>query len=97
MLGHANRLETAKVLDFIQLSKKVNISKLMVPDGILGKTVLDINMRRRFGLNIIAIENGGSVIENVSPDYVFRTGDVLFLSGGRDGIIQLAQWTDKGR
>lgn len=93
----ANRLETAKVLDFIQLSKKVNISKLMVPDGILGKTVLDINMRRRFGLNIIAIENGGSVIENVSPDYVFRTGDVLFLSGGRDGIIQLAQWTDKGR
>ena len=51
----ANRLETTRALDFIQLSEKINISKIAAPEKIVGKTVLEINFRQ-FGLNIIAIE-----------------------------------------
>ena len=35
----ANRLETSRVLDFIQLSQKINISKLRIPKRCIGKTV----------------------------------------------------------
>ena len=51
----AHRLETAKMLDYIQLSSKVNISKLIVPDKMVGQTVQSVNLRGRFELNIIAI------------------------------------------
>ena len=51
----AGRLETSRMLDIIQLSEKINISKLQVPDCIIGKSVLDINFRSGFGLNIIAV------------------------------------------
>jgi trk system potassium uptake protein TrkA len=91
----AHRLETAKMLDFIQLSEKINISKVVLPSHAVGKTVLELDLRSRFGLNIIAIENGGTLIESVRPDYVFRDKDILFLSGGKEGFAKLTDWTNK--
>ena len=80
----AHRLETSQALDFVQLSEKINISK----------TVVEVNLRNRFGLNIIAIENGGVVEEAIRPDYIFRTGDILYLSGSKEGFNKLAAWVN---
>ncbi len=90
----ANRLESSRVLDFIQLSEKINISKVPVPSRIVGKTVVEANIRKKFGQNIIAIENDGEVCERIMPDYIFRENDVLFLSGGKDGVIALTEWAE---
>ena len=88
----ASRIETSRVLDLVQLSEKINVSKLLLPERAVGKTVLEANLRSRFGLNIIAIENGGAVIEMIKPDYVFRKNDILFLSGSKDGLLKLSEW-----
>ena len=90
----AHRLETSRSLDFIQLSEKINISKFLVPEHAVGKSVIEINLRSRFGLNIIGIENNGAVIDAVKPDYIFREGDVLFLSGSKNGFRKLTEWTN---
>ena len=90
----AHRLEAARVLDYVQLSEKINISKIMLPPQAVGKTVLEVNLRARFGVNIVAIENGGTVIEMVRPDYAFREKDILYLSGSKEGMIKLADWTN---
>ena len=91
----ANRLETSSVLDFIQLSEQINISKLRIPAQAVGKTVLQLNLRSRFGLNIIAIENSGAVMETVQPEYVFRANDILVLSGSREGLLRLNEWAER--
>lgn len=91
----AHRLETSKMLDFIQLSEQLNISKLMIPDKIVGETVLSVNLRKKYGVNIIAIENGGSLTEAVTPDYVFRPGDILFISGKKGDLNRLSDWSEK--
>lgn len=88
----ASRLETSRDLDIIQLSEKINISKIEVPAQIVGKTVIDSNLRSEFGLNIIAIENNGTVLETIRPNYVFRHEDVLFLSGSKSGLLKMNQW-----
>ena len=90
----ANRLETTRALDFIQLSEKINISKIAAPEKIVGKTVLEINFRQ-FGLNIIAIENNGAVIDIINPDYVFFKNDILFLSGSKEGIFKVNEWVNR--
>lgn len=90
----AHRLGTSKMLDFVQLSERVNISKLIIPDKIIGKTILKVNLRGRFGLNIIAIENNGAVIESIIPDYVFQKGDILFVSGSQAGLNHLSEWAE---
>ncbi len=88
----ANRLEASRMLDYIQLSEKLNISKLMVPEKMVGRSVLEVNLRREFGVNIIAVENDGVLEEIVSPTYQFRKGDILFLSGSKAGLSRLSQW-----
>ncbi len=90
----ANRLEASRMLDYIQLSEKLNISKLLAPEKIVGKTVLEVNLRKHFGINIIAVENDGNLNEVVSPEYIFRRGDILFVSGSRDGLNRLSVWAE---
>ena len=91
----ANRLENTKMLDFIQLSERINISKQRVPSKCTGKTVKEIDFRARFGLNIIAIENsGGDIVDEVRPDYIFKKNDILFLSGSLDGLYNLQEWDE---
>ncbi len=91
----ASRLETTTVLDFVQLSEKINVTKMLVPTVFVGQTVVEANFRAKFNLNIIAVENNGVVIEAVKPDYTFRANDILFLSGSRQGLLQLSEWIEK--
>ena len=86
----ANRLENSKVLDFIQLSEQINISKLQVPHNFIGKSIEESGIRPKFGLNVIAIENSGQVEEIIKPSYVFRDGDVLIVSGNKENVLRLA-------
>lgn len=91
----ASRLETERMLDFVQLSEKINVSKMVVPDKFIGKSVADINLRKHFGVNIIAIENNDNVNDIITPDYIFKQNDILFLSGSKDGILELSVWSKK--
>lgn len=91
----ASRLENARELDIIALSEKINISKIEVPGKLVGLSVKEAMLPSKFSLNIIAIENDGAVINSVTPDYIFRERDILFLVGGRDGILKMNKWADE--
>ena len=91
----ANRLVNNSVLDFIQLSEKINISKLLTPDALIGRTVQEVGLRSNFNLNIIAIQNGADVLEHVVPTYRFQTGDILIVSGNKEGIQRFSEWANR--
>ena len=86
----AHRLESSRMLDFVSLSEKVNISKLVCPTNFVGKSVQSINPRCEYGVNIIAIESGKALIEIVQPEYVFKKGDILFLTGSKEALTKLS-------
>ena len=88
----ASRLETSRTLDFVQLSERINVSKIQIPEKAVGMSVLQVDFRSRFGLNIIAIEHNGVVIEIVTPDYIFQRNDILFLAGSKEGLLKLDHW-----
>ncbi len=92
----AHRLESSSVLDFVQLSEKVNISKIIVPDSIADKTVLAVDFRGKFGINIIAIENHSGVQQKINPGYKFQKGDILYVSGDKPSLSHFMEWAKKG-
>ncbi len=88
----ANRLEMGQGFDFIELSDSVKVAKINVPSEFVGKSILEVSLRENFGLNIIAIENGGVVVDTIRPTYVFNEGDVLYLCGSKKSISSISNW-----
>ena len=88
----ASRLRANMVLDFVQLNEQINIYKAILPEALVGKTVISSGLRTKFELNIIAIQNDEGVKDMISPDYIFREGDILFLAGSKEGFKALTEW-----
>ena len=77
----ARSLHSHNVLDYIELSEAYGILEVPAPQGWIGKTLKELNVRAKLGVNIIAVENGEKT--NVSPaaDYCIRSGDILVVLG----------------
>ena len=82
---HAQRLGRSlyshNVLDYIELSEAYGILEVPAPKPWVGKSLKELNVRAKLGVNIIAVENGKKT--NVSPpaDYAIREGDIMVVLG----------------
>ena len=77
----ARSLSTPNVLDYIELSEDYGILEIPAPKGWIGKTLKELNIRAKLGVNIIAVENNKKT--NVSPaaDYQIQQEDILVVLG----------------
>ncbi len=77
----ARNLSSPNVLEYIELSDDYGIIEVPAPAKWVGKSLKDLNVRAKLGVNIIAIKQGESI--NVSPgaDYAISNGDVMVVLG----------------
>lgn len=90
------RLLSGNFLDYIPLDHSVQITQIRIPERMVGKTVEQIQLRRKYGLNIIAIESGSETTIEVQPDYQLKDGDIIVVIGKADNINTFEVW-DKDR
>lgn len=82
---HADRLakylSCPNVLDYIELSDEYGIIEIPAPKAWIGKTLKELNVRAKLGVNIIAVKKGKKI--NVSPaaDYSIAAEDVMVVLG----------------
>ena len=55
--------------------------RIQVSQKLIGTTIQDMNIRRRYGVNIIAVEHDGHTDVNFEAEYCFREGDVINVVG----------------
>ena len=82
----ANSLTSPNVLEYIELSRDYGIVEVPAPRSWTGKTIRELNVRARLGVNIIAIQRDGQVDVSPSADYLVRSGDVMVLLGDYDAL-----------
>ncbi len=75
------KLLSQNFFDYISLDDSVEIRQLPVSSKMIGRSIEELGIRRKYGLNIIAIENNSSTTIEVLPDYRFREGDVMVAIG----------------
>lgn len=77
----ARSLASFNVLDYIELSDDYGIIDLPAPKTWVGKTLRELNVRAKLGVNILAVKQDGKI--NVSPaaDYAICQGDVMVVLG----------------
>lgn len=85
------RLVSSNVLDFIFLDNQVEIQQVMVGENMVGHSVQEYNIRKKYGLNIIAIEQGDNTEIEISPDYRFASRDIIVVIGKIENIRRFEQ------
>lgn len=83
----AIRCTSDHILDYIELDEDYSIFELTVPEEWCGMTVLQIDIRRKYGINVLGIKEDGKLDMNITPDTVLsRSMSILVL--GRLKAIQ---------
>ena len=77
----AKSLASRNVLDYIELSEDYGIIDVPAPKSWWDKSLIELNVRAKLGVNILAIKRNGDI--TVSPGAEFRIleGDILVVLG----------------
>lgn len=73
------------VFDYIKLSPEYAIYEATVPNEWIGKTVLDINIRKTHGINILASKKNDE-LTLMSPSHVFFEDETVLMLGTDDNL-----------
>jgi trk system potassium uptake protein TrkA len=75
------------IMDYIELDEQHAIFEVKVPEAWLGKTVGAMDVRKRYGINILALKRGGISNFTVTPDTML-SGDTTLLALGELGALR---------
>ena len=77
----AKSLASPNVLDYIELSKDYGIIEVPAPALWQNKSLIELNVRPKLGLNILAIKREGGIVVSPAADFRILLGDVLVVLG----------------
>ncbi len=82
----AHSLISSNILDYLELSEEHSIVEVKVGRKMRGKTLVQLNIRAKFGCNVVAIKQGKQM--NVSPGaaYELQGNDILIVIGADKDI-----------
>ncbi len=86
----AVRYNVGNIFDYIPLSGEYSIYEIAIPDGWKGNTILSLDLRKKYGINIIAVKYFDGTVKIMPPaDYEFRTGDRVTVIGRADDVFKI--------
>ena len=77
----AIRYTADHIRDYIQVDEAHAIFEVEVPENWISKTIGQLDIRKKFGINIVAIREDGKINMAISPNTVFRSGTTLLVLG----------------
>jgi trk system potassium uptake protein TrkA len=85
----AHNLVSSNLLDFIELSPDYSVIEIQAPTDWYGKEILDLDVRSKYGINIMAIKSVDDI--NISPNAKdkIKEGDVLLCIGNTEDLARL--------
>ena len=85
----AKSMITSGVVDLMQLGDDFQIMEIRTPSKWAGNTLVGLNVRRKYGISILAIHRGGSYLVSPSADLQLEADDTLLVIGKEDDIEDL--------
>jgi trk system potassium uptake protein TrkA len=96
----ASKLITPQILDKIDLTPGYSLASVVAPHSFHEKTVLDLQLRQKYGVNLVSIKRGdnvedasqrGEIINVPFPETVIYMGDTLMITGSDESLAQLPE------
>ena len=82
----AIRCTSDHILDYIELDNDYSIFELSVPGEWCGKTVIQVDIRKKYGINILGVRSDGELNMNITPDTLLTSKKSILVLGSLKAI-----------
>lgn len=82
----AHNIVSNNVLDYLELSDEHSIAEIVASSKLGGNSILDLNIRAKYGINIVAIKRGNDILVSPQADELIYAGDILIIIGADTDI-----------
>ena len=83
----AIRYSSNHIFDYIEIDDQHAIFEVEIPEGWIGKSVGELDIRRKYGINILGIKRAGKTEVSITPDTVL-SGETTILALGEYKTLQ---------
>ncbi len=87
----AVKYSSDNVFDYIELTGDYSIYETPVPDAWVGKTMVELGVRTRYHINIMALRHGAELSPLPRPDHVFRGDETMLIMGSNKDLTKFIQ------
>lgn len=87
----ARRLTDVNVIDFLPLGESHSIHEVAAPEGFVGKTLHDLDLRRRYEVQVLAVRDvlRDEVHFNPGADWLVKESEILVILGSNEALARL--------
>lgn len=87
-------LADPNLLDYLPIGSEFSVAELAPPAAMVGKSLVELELRRRYSVNVIAVREivPERIRVVVEPDYRVKDSDVLIVVGKTEDIAKLRDW-----
>lgn len=82
----AIRYSSDHIFDYTQLDNGYAIFEIEVPASWVGRTVGEINIRKKYNINIMAVKRNGKLDLTITPETLFAENEILLVLGNNRDI-----------
>ena len=83
----AIRYSSNHIFDYVEIDDQHAIFDVEIPEGWIGKSVGELDIRRKYGINILGIKRAGKTEVSITPDTVL-SGETTILALGEYKTLQ---------
>lgn len=85
----ASALTQPEFLERFELDTENSIVEVLVPEAFNNQTLAQLDLRKRYGVNVLAIGNGEKFMTNLNPGQVLTEGSVMVIIGSNKNLQRL--------
>ncbi len=82
----AHHMVSNNVLDYLELSDEHSIAEIIASTRLAGNSLIELNIRAKYGINIVAIKRGNDILVSPQADELIHEGDILIVIGADTDI-----------
>ena len=73
----------------MELSKDVSLTEMHVKAEWVSQTLIELNLRKKYGANVVALKRGDTIVVMVDPNQPLQEGDILVVIAETDKLNKL--------
>ncbi|HHY38037.1 MAG TPA: TrkA family potassium uptake protein [Clostridia bacterium] len=90
----ARNLVSSNILDYIEISPDVSIMEITAGGSLVGKSLRQLDLRNKFGVNVLAIKRDEDINVGLRADEQIRQGDILVVLGSNSSLERVGRLSE---